>query len=88
MDPGPAVVGEVRAFKHRDLTLGLPHTFAIAVIYVTAMLAMYFKLWLAAALFFAFFWTARPGWHPLRSVLVGDHPPSSLVTAHPRALTG
>ena len=57
MDTGPAVVGEVRAFKHRDLTLGLPHTFAIAVIYVTAMLAMYFKLWLAAALFFAFFWT-------------------------------
>ena len=56
MDEGPIVVPEVRPFKERDLTLGLPHIYALALIGTWAMLFFYFEFWISSFIFFGFFW--------------------------------
>lgn len=51
------VIPEVRPFKMRPLTFGLPHSFAVVVIWATLMLVFYFEYWITGAVFFGFFYT-------------------------------
>lgn len=56
MAVGLLVVPEVKPFKQRNLTLGLPHSFAIIVIWATAMIILYLEWWLSGAAFCVFFY--------------------------------
>jgi hypothetical protein len=48
---GPIVVPEVRPFKQRELTFGLPHTYAVGVMWAGAMCGFYYNHWITAAVF-------------------------------------
>jgi hypothetical protein len=50
------VIPEVRAFKQRELTFGLPHRMAIFVLWLSCMLFFYFDLWITAVFTFGFFY--------------------------------
>jgi hypothetical protein len=51
---GPRVIREIKAFRQRDdLLFGLPYLPGLIVIAVTALMVMYYEVWLGAAAFFA-----------------------------------
>jgi hypothetical protein len=61
---GPMVVPEVRPFKQRELTFGLPHLYAVGVIWGACQIGFYFNHWGTAILFAVIAWAlGRAGNH-------------------------
>jgi hypothetical protein len=61
---GPMVVPEVRPFKQRELTFGLPHLYAVGVIWAACQIWLYFHHGITALLFALFAWAlGRAGNH-------------------------
>jgi len=49
-----SVIPEVKAFRQRDdLLFGYPYRVAVILIAITALLVLHWKMWTAAAVFFA-----------------------------------